>query len=73
MLFKGIMDKMRSRFPDCEFVRSDARDAGFPDGGFDLAVDKGLFDSVTQVAQGREEAARYERGPRVSVLRASPS
>ncbi|CAN0364974.1 unnamed protein product [Scytosiphon promiscuus] len=52
------MDKMRSRFPDCEFVRSDARDAAFPDGSFDLAVDKGLFDSVTQVAQGREEAAR---------------
>eukprot|EP00904_Undaria_pinnatifida_P000548 jgi/Undpi1/10494/HiC_scaffold_29.g12944.m1 len=65
---EGIMEKMRSRFPDCEFVRSDARNAGFPSGSFDLAVDKGLFDCVTAVAQGREEAAREFLGEAARVL-----
>lgn len=53
------MDSMRARYPGCEFVCSDARDAaGFRSCSFDLAVDKGLFDSVTARTEGREEAAK---------------
>lgn len=50
---------MRARYPGCDFRCSDARDArGFPSGSFDIAVDKGLFDSVTARTEGREEAAK---------------
>lgn len=57
-ILKGIMDTMRDLHPGCEFVRSDARNSEFPDGSFDLAVDKGLFDSITASTEGREEAAK---------------
>lgn len=49
---------MGSRYPGFDFVPSDARSTGFPDGSFDLTVDKGLFDSVTAGTQGRKETAR---------------
>lgn len=49
---------MSSRFPGCDFVVSNARRTGFPNGSFDLAVDKGLFDSVTAKTVGRLEAAK---------------
>lgn len=49
---------MRHRHPRCEFVHSDARRTGFADESFDLAVDKGLFDSVTAGTGGRAQIAR---------------
>ncbi|CAM9567753.1 unnamed protein product [Scytosiphon promiscuus] len=66
---EGVMDSMRARYPGCEFVRSDARDAaGFRANSFDLAIDKGLFDSVTARTEGREEAAKKLLGEAARVL-----
>ena len=50
---------MRARYQGCEFVCSDARRTGFADDSFDLAVDKGLFDSATAGTEGRAAKAKW--------------
>ncbi|CAN0266109.1 unnamed protein product [Pylaiella littoralis] len=66
---EGVMDRMRELYPGCRFVFSDARDAaGFSSGSFDIAVDKGLFDSVTARTEGRQEAAKALLGEAARVL-----
>eukprot|EP00752_Nemacystus_decipiens_P008250 g7377.t1 len=66
---EGVMESMRARYPGCDFRRSDARDAReFPNDSFDIAVDKGLFDSVTARTEGREEVAKKLLGEAARVL-----
>eukprot|EP00903_Cladosiphon_okamuranus_P019211 g17665.t1 len=66
---EGVMESMRARYPGCDFRCSDATDArDFPSGSFDIAVDKGLFDSVTARTEGREEAAKKLLGEAARVL-----
>ncbi|CAM9946754.1 unnamed protein product [Ascophyllum nodosum] len=65
---KSVVDSMRARYQGCEFVCSDARRTGFADDSFDLAVDKGLFDSATAGTEGRAAKAKELLGEAARVL-----